>query len=107
MIAWLRYGTIFQASRQGTSGKGSAFPALSPVTRRLYTVCLAFLKLFEQIYAPLTAGLPSPVSTESQQKRCPLDRLYSSTNSWPPSVSKPPQPTRNENKILVTLRIAV
>ena len=44
-----------------------------------YSVCLVFLKLFERIYAPLTAGLLSPVSTDSklhQQKRSQLDRLY-------------------------------
>ena len=38
-----------------------------------------FLKLFERIYAPLTAGLLSLVSADSrlqQQKRSQLDRLY-------------------------------
>jgi DNA-binding transcriptional ArsR family regulator len=43
------------------------------------SVCLVFLKLFECIYAPLTAGLLSPVSADSklqQQKRSQLDRLY-------------------------------
>lgn len=44
-----------------------------------YSVCLVFLKLFEKIYAPLTAGLLSPVSGDSrlqEQKRSQLDRLY-------------------------------
>ncbi len=44
-----------------------------------YSICLVFLKLFERIYAPLTAGLLSPVSANSrlqQQKRSQLDRLY-------------------------------
>jgi DNA-binding transcriptional ArsR family regulator len=44
-----------------------------------YSVCLVFLKLFERIYAPLTAGLLSPVSGDKklqQQKRSQLDRLY-------------------------------
>jgi DNA-binding transcriptional ArsR family regulator len=44
-----------------------------------YSVCLVFLKLFEKIYAPLTAGLLSPVSGDTrlqQQKRSQLDRLY-------------------------------
>jgi hypothetical protein len=44
-----------------------------------YAVCLVFLKLFERIYAPLTAGLLSPVSGDKklqQQKRSQLDRLY-------------------------------
>ena len=38
-----------------------------------------FLKLFERIYAPLTAGLLAPVSADSklqQHKRSQLDRLY-------------------------------
>jgi hypothetical protein len=44
-----------------------------------YSVCLVFLKLFERIYAPLTAGLLQPVKSDSklqQQKRSQLDRLY-------------------------------
>jgi len=47
-----------------------------------YSICLIFLKLFERVYAPLTAltaGLLSPVSADhqlGQQKRAPLDRLY-------------------------------
>ena len=44
-----------------------------------YSICLVFLKLFERIYAPLTAGLLSPVSTDAKlpaQKRSQLDRLY-------------------------------
>jgi len=44
-----------------------------------YSVCLVFLKLFERVYAPLTAGLLSPVSADARtpgQKRSQLDRLY-------------------------------
>ena len=44
-----------------------------------YTICLVFLKLFERIYAPLTAGLLQPFSGDSKlqlQKRSQLDRLY-------------------------------
>ena len=44
-----------------------------------YSLCLVFLKLFERIYAPLTAGLLQPVSGDSrlqQQQRTQLDRLY-------------------------------
>ena len=44
-----------------------------------YSICLIFLKLFERVYAPLTAGLLSPVSADArldQQKRSQLDRLY-------------------------------
>jgi len=47
--------------------------------REGYSVCLVFLKLFERIYAPLTAGLLSPVSADTklqQQNRSQLDRLY-------------------------------
>ena len=44
-----------------------------------YSICLVFLKLFERIYAPLTAGLLQPFAGDSQlhqQKRHQLDRLY-------------------------------
>ena len=44
-----------------------------------YSICLVFLKLFERIYAPLTAGLLQPFSADSklqQHKRSQLDRLY-------------------------------
>jgi hypothetical protein len=44
-----------------------------------YSICLVFLKLFERIYAPLTAGLLQPFAGDSQlqqQKRSQLDRLY-------------------------------
>jgi hypothetical protein len=44
-----------------------------------YSVSLVFLKLFERIYAPLTAGLLSPVRGDrnlQQQKRHQIDRLY-------------------------------
>jgi hypothetical protein len=40
---------------------------------------LAFLKLFEKIYAPLTAGLLTPFRGSQipvEQKRCQLDSLY-------------------------------
>jgi len=44
-----------------------------------YSICLVFLKLFERIYAPLTAGLLQPTAGDSrlhQQRRTQLDRLY-------------------------------
>jgi hypothetical protein len=44
-----------------------------------YSVCLIFLKLFERVYAPLTAGLLKPFSGDrklTKEKRCALDRLY-------------------------------
>ena len=44
-----------------------------------YTICVVFLKLFERVYAPLTAGLLRPVAADArlaETKRHQLDRLY-------------------------------
>ena len=44
-----------------------------------YSICVAFLKLFEKVYAPLTAGLLAPFRGDralTKEKRCTLDRLY-------------------------------
>jgi hypothetical protein len=44
-----------------------------------YSICLVFLKRFERIYAPLTAGLLGPIPGDDRlhhQKRSQLDRLY-------------------------------
>jgi hypothetical protein len=44
-----------------------------------YSICLVFLKLFERIYAPLTAGLLSPVRGDARlqaKHQSQLDRLY-------------------------------
>ena len=44
-----------------------------------YSICLVFPKLLERVYAPLTAGLLSPIGADArinQQKRSQLDRLY-------------------------------
>ena len=44
-----------------------------------YSICLVFLKLFERIYAPLTAGLLQPFPGDSalqQQRLSRLDNLY-------------------------------
>lgn len=44
-----------------------------------YSICLIFLKLFERIYAPLTAGILKPFPRDRrlpEEKRCALDRLY-------------------------------
>jgi hypothetical protein len=44
-----------------------------------YRVCVLFLKLFERVYAPLTAGLLRPVAADAalpEDKRHRLDRLY-------------------------------
>jgi hypothetical protein len=46
-----------------------------------YSICLVFLKLFEKIYAPLTAGLLAPFRGDrilAEERRCQLDRLYQS-----------------------------
>jgi hypothetical protein len=56
-----------------------------PHTRRYrlvgtgYSICVIFLKLFERVYAPLTAGLLKPFSGDRKipdAKLCELDRLY-------------------------------
>jgi hypothetical protein len=44
-----------------------------------YRICLIFLKLFERVYAPLTAGLLRPVTADArlaEHKRHQLDRLH-------------------------------
>ena len=44
-----------------------------------YSICVLFLKLFERVYAPLTAGLLSPFNADvrlESQRRSQLDRLY-------------------------------
>ena len=44
-----------------------------------YQICVVFLKLFERIYAPLTAGLLRPVAADAslaEERRHRLDRLY-------------------------------
>jgi len=46
---------------------------------RGYQLCLAYLKLFQKIYAPLTAGILNPVPTDAnfpRQRMGRLDRLY-------------------------------
>jgi hypothetical protein len=44
-----------------------------------YRLCVLFLKLFERVYAPLTAGVLRPVAADAaleEEKRHRLDRLY-------------------------------
>jgi hypothetical protein len=44
-----------------------------------YSICLVLLKLFERVYALLTAGLVSPIKADARlqtQTRSQLDRLY-------------------------------
>jgi hypothetical protein len=65
--------------------RAKGFVARLPSSRRYqllpqgYSICLVFLKLFERVYAPLTAGLLSPVSADARvahQRRSQLDRIY-------------------------------
>jgi len=49
-----------------------------------YSICLVFLKLFERIYAPLTAAILRPFSADTKlhdDRRSQLDRLYASVVS--------------------------
>ena len=44
-----------------------------------YQICVLFLKLFERVYAPLTAGLLRPIAADAalaEEKRHQLDGLY-------------------------------
>src|SRR5438105_12394012 len=73
-----------------------------------YSVCLIFLKLFDRVYAPLTAALLHPVPGDTalpQPKRSPLDRLYQRiTNALDRllhALGLTFSPSINENKILV------
>src|SRR5439155_1306837 len=71
--------------RPSSTSRASALVEKLPHTRsyRLtktgYSICLVFLKLFERIYAPLTAGLLRPLAGAAAlppSKRSQLDRLY-------------------------------
>jgi hypothetical protein len=61
-----------------------------------YTISVVFLKLFERVYAPLTAGLLHPFRGDAalpDSKRCQLARLYQRVvndldHHWTRSVSK-------------------
>ena len=73
-----------------------------------YSVCLIFLKLFERVYAPLTAARLRPVPGDAAlppRKHSLFDRLYQRFNAALDrllhAVGLPPTPTSNENKILV------
>ena len=79
-----------------------------------YRICLLFLKLFERIYAPLTAGLLRPFPQTTNYKINVSRNSTDSTNASPTlsmiscrlSASKPPDYECNENKISVTLYIS-
>jgi hypothetical protein len=80
-----------------------------------YSICLIFLKLFDRVYAPLTAGVLSPVTSDSRldpQKRSHSTASTSasstmSTSSFTPSASKPHDKPPNENKIHLATSITV
>jgi hypothetical protein len=73
-----------------------------------YSICVLFLKLFERIYAPLTAGLLSPAIATSPRTNvvnltASINRSPTiSTLSCPQSDSRPLLNQSNENKILVS-----
>jgi hypothetical protein len=76
---WHRYATISPNLR----AKGLLEKLPHSLRYRLahqgYSICVLFLKLFERIYAPLTAGLLKPFAGDRnlpEDKRCQLDRLY-------------------------------
>jgi hypothetical protein len=72
-LSWLRY----ELSKLRAKGLVEKLPH----TRRYrllpqgYRICLVFLKLFERIYAPLTAGLLQPVSCDAALQPRPLSQL--------------------------------
>ena len=79
-----------------------------------YRICLVFLKLFERIYAPLTAGLLRPFpQTNNYSNSVSLNWIVSTRRSPTlsiffsmPSASRPPDYEHNENKIFVLLWIS-
>ena len=77
-----------------------------------YSICLIFLKLFERVYAPLSAARLDPVPGDASlppHKNTLLDRLYSRLNAaldrllHASGLASSPQ--TNENKILVVAPI--
>jgi hypothetical protein len=77
-----------------------------------YSVCLIFLKLFERVYAPLSAARLDPVpgdATLLPHKHTRLDRLYGRLNAaldrLLAAVGLASTPTINENKIPVDAAI--
>ena len=72
-----------------------------------YSICLVFLKLFERVYAPLTAGLLPQVRADAKLRKTDLRSTGSinassttSTRSFTPLASKP-HDSPNANKIPV------
>ena len=55
-----------EAPGQRAGRETAALPPIPPAAERGYSIWLVFLKLFERIYAPLTAGLLSPITRRPQ-----------------------------------------
>ncbi len=78
-----------------------------------YSVCLIFVKLFDRVFAPLTAALLHPIPADQalpNRKRSPLDRLYQRLTDALDHLLRAlglafARPV-NENKILVDAPIA-
>ena len=77
-----------------------------------YSICLIFLKLFERVYAPLSAARLDPVPGDASlppHKNTLLDRLYSRLNAALDRIlhasGLASSPQTNENKILVVAPI--
>ena len=61
------------------------------LTRKGYSICVVFLKLFERIYAPLTAGFFNPFLETPSSNRSDDHNSIGSTSGL--------QTTSNENEI--------
>ena len=82
---------------------------------RGYSICLVFLKLFERVHAPLTAGFSAPsvqiaklISTSDRSSIASINASSMiSMSSFAPSASSRVTTAPSENKIPVTDTIAV
>ncbi len=81
-----------------------------------YSICLVLLKLFERVYAPLTAGLLSPLTADAKlpnQSGSQLDRLYQRVAERPRHARSGRRtqsrvtPASSENKIPIRATITV
>ena len=71
--------TTSSSSEPSAWSKNSHTPGAIAFLPEGYRICLVFLKLFERIYAPLTAGLLHPFPDDNKLKKkhlSQLDRLY-------------------------------
>jgi hypothetical protein len=91
-----------------TAPRATVTPATDASPINQSSISALFLKLFERVYAPLTAARLRPVPGDAAlppRKHPLLDRLYQRFNAALDrllhAVPLPPTPTSNENKILV------